>query len=431
MLQRLDTWLAAFWDRVRSRKKYYWIFAALTLVAAIAVDWTFEDEPDLLSARYWIARQLPHPGLRTPHPGYAKVLLIEDDEYYSPRLSHGRFPIRRDYLASLVRALDAADAKVIALDFNLALLGPKENGRLRRYGDIPEEYRDETIELMRAIADVARRRPIVLPKRVRFGIEYDYVVIPDIFGPFGICTKLNSNGMWSSPGTQDFPLTTAAQRNISCGYINLPYDMSTLPPRLLVGDAVYIDSFALAVARAINSDAVEHIAPGNYYGSYISQKTMNDYHMVFSAGSLLAKKPDILGRLQREPVIVGGGWHTDEERGPLVDTHYTPIGPTLGALIHANFTEALLDDRHYPYVSRTKLHGLDVLFAIFVIVIFAGLSNFLGKLSALVLLSAFLLAIQMMMLSLWGTFFDAFVPLLGVWMHSSLDRFLGLRRGEP
>lgn len=422
MLQSLDNWLNRYWQRIRSREIAYWVIALVFLAAAAALDWHFEDQPDLLSVRYWLFRQLPQPGLRALRPGFTKVALIEDDQYWHPPLV-GRYPLKRDYIASLVDALDKADAKVIALDFDFALKAPKSDGGPRRYGEIPEEFRPETIVLIKAIEKAAENRPVVLPKRVRYGITYDYVTIPDLLGPFGICTKVDRDGNWSNPGTQEFHITPNAQRNISCGYINLPKDMRTLPPKLLIGDGIYLDSFALAIAKQINREAVAHIKAGSYYGSYIDPETMAEYHMTVSVGDLLANDPETIRRLQREPIIVGGGWRVDGGVGEYVDSHYTPIGATLGALVHANFTEALLDGRNYTYVSRITLHILDILFGLLVIVVLAGLSRFIDKVLALIVLSIVLFGIEAIMLVSLGTFFDAFMPLLSVWVHSSLERF--------
>jgi CHASE2 domain-containing sensor protein len=64
-------------------------------------------------------------------------------------------------------------------------------------------------------------------------------------------------------------------------------------------------------------------------------------------------------------VIIGGNWSTYAvNRGPPIDQHQTPIGAVPGAVLWANFAEAILDSRFYLPIGKKVLHGLEVLFSI-------------------------------------------------------------------
>ena len=147
--------------------------------------------------------------------------------------------------------------------------------------------------------------------------------------------------------------------------------------------------------------------------------------MTFSAGDLLRGDA---GDLAHRPVIVGGQWHlTQLGLGPEVDTHDTPIGRINGAVIHENFVEAILDGRSYGYVPEWLLAALEVMFGIAAALVFAAYAGFRVKLAVFAGLTLGLLFIQWVMLQVFGTFFEAFLPLLGLWLHSVMERFVGGR----
>ena len=103
---------------------------------------------------------------RRPYARNTVVVLIGDDEYWRS-IPAGRVPIRRDYLANLVLALDSLEPALIAIDFDLRSPLPD--------GSIVENpaYQEETQRLHEAIQKTSRRRPVVLPKTIRWVGEKD------------------------------------------------------------------------------------------------------------------------------------------------------------------------------------------------------------------------------------------------------------------
>jgi CHASE2 domain-containing sensor protein len=100
------------------------------------------DYLHLNAVRAQFFQQLLDWGPRPPEPNFTKIVLIEDDEYWSPTLG-GRRPIKRDYLAKLIDKLASLQSQVIALDFDTRLPDPQSY-------DVPEEYRNETDALIGA-----------------------------------------------------------------------------------------------------------------------------------------------------------------------------------------------------------------------------------------------------------------------------------------
>jgi CHASE2 domain-containing sensor protein len=155
---------------------------------------------------------------------------------------------------------------------------------------------------------------------------------------------------------------------------------------------------------------------------------MAEASVVFSAGALLRGEVEVLEAIRHHAVIVGGQWHEyGVGEGDIVDTRQTPLGPAPGVVIHHNFTEAILDGRSYSYVPMWLLTSLEVIFGVVAALVFAAYSGFWTKVGGFIIFSFALVLIQWLMLQLFGTFFEAFVPLLGLWLHSIFERFLDHR----
>jgi hypothetical protein len=428
-LAKLQALSAVTWTRILAflarKGRRHRAVASVILVASVTASPFVDDYFNFVVVRYWLFQRLAEwAPARALEPRYVKVVLIGDDEYWGEL--EGRTPLKRDYVARLVDELAAANASAIALDLNVRLR-PQASGAPGRYDEIPASYRSETEQLMRSIARAADQgKKIVLSKTIWNGRESDsYRLLPDIYQPYGICSERDRRGRWLNPGTSEFPLTATAQANITCGYIVMPKDLRLLPPRVKVDDGPSLESFALAVARTRNARVADRAARRSYYSSYIPAKTLAEANVVFSSGALLRREREVMEAVGASPVIVGGNWHKlGHGLGEIVDTYATPLGPLAGALIHHNFAEAILDGRSYRYVPKWALVVLEILFAVVAAVVFSIYANAWTKLLGFVGFSLILIVIQWLMLQLLGTFFEAFVPLLGLWLHSVFERFV-------
>jgi CHASE2 domain-containing sensor protein len=409
---------------LRNKGLRYWISALLVLLLSFFGAPYLYGIVHLAPARAQFFQYLLD--RRPLFPRFVKVVLIEDDDYWDGALA-GRRPIKRDYLAKLVEKLAAANAQIIALDFDLRLPNP-EASTLK----IPLEYRAETARLMASILSAAESsKKIVLPRTIRYGKEF-YELDPDIFTTFGVCTRPDEKGRWKNPGSSEFAIPDKVKENITCGYIALPDDILIIPGLLRLDDDSYIDSFALAIVRSVNPDeAASTIGPQISYGSFISEHKLHDYNAAFSAHDVLnSEDRELEKKLGGKTVVVGAGWSRDAyHRGPQGDLHDTAIGKIVGAYVHANYVEAFLDSRTFPSVSPVWARAVEILFGILAMLLFASVESFWLQLATVAGLTVILTFVQRIALHELGVFFDAFIPVLALWLHSLYDRLVGVHSG--
>jgi len=402
-------------SRLKAKGARYWIRVAWVVLLSFVAGPRIENYISWDHVRDRLHQKLTEQDPRALIPRYTRLVLIGDQEYWKGDELAGRRPINRHYLAELVNALDDANVKVIALDFDLRSADPTS-------GNESPHYENETKELVEAVLKAAQHRPVVLPKTIREGPD-GYALDPDVYQRYGLCTDLRADGTWRHGAIEhstNFPPQTGG--NISCGYIALPFEKLLMPPQLEINDGRRVDSFSFAIAKAAEPWVAR--SQSERFVSYIPQKnfpTSGPVEAVFSAQDVLTR-PEVRDKLAHEAVIVGGAWSTFAfGRGAPVDSHETPIGTIGGVLIHANFVEALLDGRTYPVVSERVARLLEVAFALATAIVLAVCLNFVTKLTAIIAMSALLVAIQYFTLHNFGIFLDASVLVLAVWVHSILE----------
>ena len=328
--------------------------------------------------------------------------------------------MKRDYVAALLTALAKTQVAVLALDLDLRSPDPRQ-------AVLATEYQSETDQLMRGIGEAADRHKIVLAKSVWTDADGDYILDADVYERYGMCSALDPSGRWSNPGTAAFPLTKIAAANISCGFVALPNDMRVVPGRVRLKSGSTLDSFAMAVARAIDPAAAKKAEDGSL-GTYMSATTWTDARAIWLAKDIARVTPSATARA----VILGGDWSSFAyTRGTTVDLHETPVGMLSGALIHANFAEAILGERTFRATANWLPQFCELAFGILAALVFSLKHTALSKSAALVCLSAALLTAQWVLLQTVGVFFEAFVPVFGLWLHSVIERLIGERHVQP
>ena len=421
-------WLKAW---IARKGLAYWLTAAVILIVASWASPFIEQFTNLTAAQNWLFQHLTQSVTNPSHARHVKLVLFRDEDFWKGPLHH-RTPIDRSYLAQVVRALDAADASVIALDIDMRLADPTAKIRPGDFDKLDPypPYREETDALVRAIADTATRRKIVLSKTIG-GSEHDgFTFEADTYEAYGICSGLNPDGTWRNPGTPQFPLTPEAQRNIACGYIALMDDRRRIPlPIPIVGQQGKMDPFPLAIVRARDPGVVSDLRAREYYGTYINDDLIADKRVTVAAHALLRNPESARPVLQGWPVIVGEAWYTRGlRRGEMVDVHDTPIGTVNGALIHENVAEAVLSNRIYPGISNTALHALEIVVGVAAALLFAAFAAVWARLAMLGATMAALLAAQWVTLQLFGAFFDAYIPVFALGLHAVIS---GLTESHP
>jgi CHASE2 domain len=333
-----QNWLHAdvLWRRIKAKGWGYWISAAIVLAVATTGSHFVYEELRLERLRESLFQTLAEWAPRLTEPRFSRLVLIGDDEYWKGELA-GRRPIKRRYLAQIVTDLAKANAHVIALDFDVRLPDPTSL-------NIPPDYVDETKEFIDAIKKAAARGvKIVLatPISIKDG---KYRRDSDIYQAGHLCLPQPQNSGAANPDRSGDADTI--EKNITCGYIALPFDPLAIPGPLPIAGQGNLDSFALAIARAVDGDLVERmqksgrIGQTNRYGSFISGERMRQPGIFISAREL-RENPKRRLILTAKAVIVGGDWSRDAAgRGPRVDRHRTPVGCCMQILSRPSSTTA-------------------------------------------------------------------------------------------
>jgi CHASE2 domain-containing sensor protein len=233
---------------------------------------------------------------------------------------------------------------------------------------------------------------------------------------------------------QDF-----AQGRVRTGYINLPYDLRRAPLALAVANSDQpVDSFSLAIVYFVDSEAYNRVNAGENtlpFTSYISEQAFykgneGNPKTAFSATEILqANEAELRTWLAGRIVIIGAGWHQSAYRiGPAVDLHGTPAGAQPGAMVHANYVEAMLAERTYKPVGEWLVYALEAALVIFVACIMK-LEIGLGAKLLLVMSSClFFIFLSYFFLQNLGRFFDFLVPVVVLGGHLAWDKIMEWRR---
>lgn len=284
------------------RGSLHWIFVTILLVVGMHTAVWLHGLETWLRVRYQVYQWLQTLTPRQVYPRRTVLVLIGDEEYWRGELA-GRVPIKRTYLAKLLRALDLADPLLIAFDFDLR--SPTPEGDLREHPD----YHEETKEFLETVKAVSHKRPIVLPRTVKFDDDQQcYRLDPAIFGGF------------------DFEGGKVLE-----GYITLPYDLRQIPLSVKTKNMPPIDSFAGAIVRATDQRALQYAKGIDCitenalpYSGYIKAEEFSQ----FLGSHILNAEPSTLRvELSHKIVIVGGAWHRLMlGRGQQIGTYFTPVG---------------------------------------------------------------------------------------------------------
>lgn len=404
-LHHATQWLRRWLSQASRKGASYWIQVIVLVGLGTWLGNWVGGRGQWIEVRYRLYQRLSELGARSIEPRHTAIVVIGDEEYWRGPLA-GRRPLKRDYLAKLIEALDDADAAVIALDFDFRSPTPQDpRGH--------EEYARETRRLFEAVMRIAARRAVVLPKTLGQDNAGKYRVEADIYDPWSLCP------LGSRPPTH---------LRMYCGYIALPRDMRLLPPRLALNDGRFINSFALAIVEAVRGPVSEDNAPLTLrYGNYIPVAKFQERRLVFLASDVLGSA-ETRRRLAHRTVIVGGVWsRLAYGRGAAIDVYQTPVGALAGVFIHANYAEALLDGRVYPPMPDWAVTILGDLFVIAAAVSFVGEASLWRKFWVVLRLCILLIILSYILLQNLGRFFDGFIPLIFVVGHAVFHQVLQWR----
>jgi CHASE2 domain-containing sensor protein len=421
-LKRPRDGLRRLWGRLKQKGLGYWLSALLVFLLTIAGSGRIYQFLRLEDWRADYFQFLLEKGPRTLEPRHYGLVLIDDDAYWGPELA-GRAPVNRTYLAKLVDRLVAAHANVIALDFDARLPRPDSN-------EIPAPYKQETCNLIGAIKRAAAAdTKVVVATPIHDIGGHVYRQESDIYQANGLCARPQHQVSAEKPCGVAF--SEAESQNVTCGYIALPPDMLAVPGQIEMEDKGRLDSFALAVARADYPTLVaENLPPDQKdqvrYTNYMSEERFKKFGARLSSEQVLHGPVNLV----RRAVIVGAGWSNFAAgRGGMTDLHLTPIGKVVGAVLHANYAEAIVDGHALATAPEWVAHVLEIAISLGVAVWFALTPGVWAKLATLLAVIAMLFFAQWALVRQFGVFFDAFFPVLGLALHSLYERLLGKHEG--
>jgi len=374
-------------DQIRAKGVAYWI----TVLLLIALGTTLGEhlnESDLWLEAHYKTYQL----LRKLSPQRARstrtmVVLIGDKEYWKGELAR-RIPIKRNYLAKLLRDLSAHDPGVIALDFDMRSPAPD-------LGD-NQDYTEETREFIAAIREASLKTVVVLPATVKFDGSDQYVTERAIYDGYSF------------------------NENVRRGYISLPFDVRQVPLKLSVNGGKSLNSFAGEIVRALDPKALPEVTPDSElpYGTFIGNREF----CRLASEDVLSGKP-LSCMLRHNAVVVSGAWSKNAYgRGDKIDTYLTPIGYTNGVFVHANYVEALLGSRTYRPISKPASITIEVIFSLLIAICLAMKLRPMTKLGLVLCSCLIVIALSYVAIQNLGVFFDFFFPVVLLLLHSALEK---------
>jgi len=407
--------LVAVW---RSKSRRYWLTAALVLAVTLYGTPWVNEQLGLNSVRYHLFQITGTLTARPLRARFTKIVAINNNDYING--SKGVSPVNRAYLGHIVTALKNNDVPIIALDFIFHFADRRMSPvRVGDYSSVGN--RDEVDTLIKAVIAAADdNKKIILPIDV---VPVDgsdsYRIVPAIYQAYGICTKLVADGVWYSSGAPGFELSPKAQKNINCGYIELPFDPRQIPPLIDVNQNRRIASLSLAVAAARDPEALKVVGSSTKYTISLPPSRSEP----FSAGQLIRGDEKALDALRPSAVIVGGTWLAHDKPEP-VDLHEGLIGRISGVLMHENYTEGILDERLVTPLPDWVRFAIEAIVGIAFAIAFAAFSEFWMKLLLLVGIAVSLLLAQWLAFILFASLLDVFLPLVSLALHSILEKLL-------
>jgi CHASE2 domain-containing sensor protein len=388
--------LAAYFQHLHSKGEWHWIWTIGLIVAGVVAEHEMDRYMAWERLRYGLYQSSQWLDLHPTRPKRTVLVLIGDEEYWKGELGR-RVPIRRDYLAKLLDAIDKGEPELIVLDFNLQ--SPVPGSASLEHA----QYVEETQKLINSIRGVSSRRKIVLPATTKSEDETHYEREP---------TVLDGNNFDS--------------RRVGEGDISLPDDMRQIPLTLHLENGTSMDSLASAVVRFTDKRALDE-AEGERgdalpYGTYIDPNKFAR----FTSTHILNTEADMLkSELGCKIVIVAGAWHKDAYgQGEQADVVLTPAGRIGGQFAHANYIEALLDSR----TLRPLADWQKILFGVVLSLLAAGVIaspwRVRTRLLTVVALAFLPLVISYFLRQNLGTFFDSLLPIAMLLLHWLGERII-------
>jgi CHASE2 domain-containing sensor protein len=345
------------------------------------------------------------------YPRYTALVLLGDDDFWSEEYQ-SREPYKRDKLAALLDRLNQAGVNTVAFDVFLDSPRPEKPDY-----EFPD-YRAEDEAFFGAIKRMCDAGRHVVLATDYTGYDYDPVE------------------MRSEPPT----LYMSRLGGLPCalrGHIDFPPDLRKIPGMIKLHDGSYLDSFSLAMTKINDPIAYENLVKDEDKGYRFAQfltpedfSTRNGRQFIFSGVEIEQMSMNQLRQaLADKTVIVGGHWHAYAYGlGGYVDMHNSPGGDESGAMLHANFVEAMRDPTStFTPISDRTAEIIEWAIALALALLGAIEIHVGWKWAAFVFSCLFSILLTYVLQNL-GLFLDFIIPFLMLVIHMFIEEILEMRR---
>ncbi len=411
LLEHAKTWAVRLvWKPIVRKGWLHWLRFAALLAAGSYVGSLLSDSPRFADIRYALYQKQVRLQHRGPiYPQHTVLVLLNDDDYWSPDYQ-ARAPLKLEQLAVLLDKLNAAGANTVG--FDVLLTSPLPNNPAYDFPDYAPGD-DLFFAAVKRMCDAGRHVVLTADLEKVAGTE-TYHEQPSIY-----------TGRLSG-----LPCVTI-------GYDRFADDMRKIPGLAELDTGKFMDSFSLAMVKIVDPVAYDNLVKdedrGFRFGQYLTPEDFNPKSgRKFILNGVAVRQMDALALRQEVAdriVIVGGYWSQDGYAlGDPVDMHNSPGGMEPGAMLHANYVEAELNQSStFTPISDRTAEALEWSLASLLALIAASeLSG--GWKGASVALSFLVSAVlTYVLMQNLGLFLDFLIPFLMVVGHTFTEELLEMR----
>jgi hypothetical protein len=333
---------------------------------------------------------------------------LDDDDYWSDEFQ-SRSPLKRNKLAQLLDRLNDAGVNTVAFDVFMESPQPGKPAY-----DFPDYTQEDGIffQSVKRMCDAGRH---VVMATEYWGIEQPRTEPPSIYMSL-------------------LPSLPCVVR----GHATLPEDMRKIPGMIQLKDGRYLDSFSLAITKIDDPIAYASLVKGEdrgyRFGQYLTPEdfsTREGRQFIFNGDQVEHMGlMELRQAVADKTVIVGGHWHSAAYgEGDYVDMWPSPGGDESGAMLHANYVEAMRDPMStFTPISDRAAELLEWGLALAMAVLGALEVHAGWKWGGFVLSCMASVLLTYVLLQNLGLFLDFFIPILMIVVHTFVEELLEMRR---
>ncbi len=396
-----------------SKGWWHWIRFALLLLLGIYLGHELSESNRFTDWRYELYQKQVRIQRRGPvYPRYTALVLLNDDDYWSEEYQ-ARAPLKRDKLAVLIDRLNEAGVNTIAIDFFLE--SPLQSKPDYDFSDYQKED---------AVFFAALKRVCDAGRHMVLATEYSgYDEDPKEM-------RVESKSIYTSL-LPSLPCVTR-------GHVELPTDLRKIPGMIQLADGSYLDSFSLAITKINDPIAYENLVKGEDKGYRFAQfLTPEDFskrdgkQFIFSGVDIQSMDIKQLRQALADKIVIIGGHVHDEayDLGGYVDVHNSPGGDEPGAMLHANFVEAMRDPvSTFTPISDHTAEVIEWCLAL-ALALLGSMEIHAGwKWTGFASSCLFSILMTYFLLQNLGLFLDFLIPFLMIIIHTFTEQLLEMRR---